>query len=58
MKYMRSSPQIPLSYYIKSYDIIPEEHVEPYNYSEASQDKDVELWQKAMNLEMESMYSN
>ena len=28
------------------------------NYNEAVQDKDATLWQKAMNTEMESMYSN
>ena len=31
---------------------------DPGNYNEAIQDKDATLWQKAMNTEMESMYSN
>ena len=31
---------------------------DPENYNEAIQDKDVTLWQKAINTEMESMYSN
>ena len=31
---------------------------DPRNYNEAVQDKDATLWQKAMNTEMESMYSN
>ena len=30
----------------------------PENYNEAIQDKDATLWQRAMNTEMESMYSN
>ena len=43
----------------ESSDLIPDEqHADPFNYNEALQDKDVELWQKAMNSEMESMYSN
>jgi hypothetical protein len=29
----------------------------PCNYNEAIQDKDATLWQRAMNIEMESMYS-
>ena len=32
--------------------------IEPKNYEETQTDIDVELWQKAMNLGMESMYSN
>ena len=31
---------------------------DPYNYNEAVQDKDATLWQRAMNAEIESMYSN
>ena len=31
---------------------------DPENHNEAVQDKDATLWQKAMNAEMESMYSN
>ena len=31
---------------------------DPSNYGEAIQDKDVTSWKKAMNTEMESMYSN
>ena len=43
----------------ESYDMIPDEqNTEPCNYNEALQDKDAELWQKAMQSEMESMYSN
>ena len=30
----------------------------PKNYNEVVQDKHATLWQKAMNTEMESMYSN
>ena len=38
---------------------IPEElETDPNNYGEAIQDKDVTFWQKTMNTEMESMYSN
>ena len=29
----------------------------PCNYNEAIQDKDATLWQRAMNIEMESIYS-
>ena len=29
----------------------------PCNYNEAIQDKDATLWQRAMNTEMESLYS-
>ena len=32
--------------------------MDPENYNEAIQDKDATLWQKVMNTEMESMYSN
>ena len=43
----------------KSYDMIPDElNAEPVNYNEALQDKDVELWKKAMKSKIESMYSN
>jgi hypothetical protein len=43
----------------ESFEMIPDDqHAEPCNYNEALQDKDVELWQKAMKSEMESMYSN
>ena len=43
----------------ESYDRIPDElDAEPVNYNEALQDKDAELWTKAMKSEMESMYSN
>ena len=38
--------------------ISTEQDQEPRNYIEALKDVDVELWHKAMNLEMESMYSN
>ena len=31
---------------------------DPRNYNEVVQDKDATLWQRAMNTEMESMYSN
>ena len=31
--------------------------MDPCNYNEAIQDKDATLWQRAMNTEMESMYS-
>ena len=43
----------------ESLDRIPEElDSEPGNYSEALQDKDANLWKRAMESEMESMYSN
>ena len=32
--------------------------MDPSNYNEAIQDKDVTSWKKTMNTEMESMYSN
>ena len=38
--------------------ILVEHDQESRNYEEAQMDIDLELWQKAMNLEMESMYSN
>ena len=38
--------------------ILNELSAKPINYNETLQDKDVELWKKAMKLEMESMYSN
>ena len=31
---------------------------DPENYNKAIQDKDATLWQRAMNIEIESMYSN
>ena len=31
---------------------------DPCNYNEVVQDKDATLWQRAMNTEMECMYSN
>ena len=31
--------------------------MDPCNYDEAIQDKDARLWQKAMKIEMDSMYS-
>ena len=38
---------------------VPEEpEMDPCNYYEAIQDKDVTLWQKAMKIDMESLYSN
>ena len=37
---------------------VPEDpKTDPTRYDEAIQDKDATLWQKAMNTEMESMYS-
>ena len=39
----------------ESYDMILDEAV---NYNEALQDKDGELWKKAMKSKIESMYSN
>ena len=37
---------------------VPEDpEMDPCNYNEAIQDKDDTLWQKAMKVEMESMYS-
>ena len=38
---------------------VPEDpETDPSNYNKAIQDKDATLWQKSMNTEMESMYSN
>ena len=39
-------------------EIPVELETDPSNYNEAVQDKDATLWQKAMNTEIESMYSN
>ena len=39
-------------------EISVELETDPENYNEVIQDKDVTLWQRAMNTEMESMYSN
>ena len=39
-------------------EIPMELETDPGNYNEAIQDKDATLWQRAMNTEMESMYSN
>ena len=39
-------------------EILKNPKTNPYNYNEAIQDKDATLWQKAMNTEMESIYSN
>ena len=37
---------------------VPEElKMDPCNYDEAIQNKDTTLWQKAIKIEMESMYS-
>ena len=38
-------------------EVLEEPEMNPWNYYEAIQDKDVTLWQKAMKIEMESMYS-
>ena len=37
---------------------LEEPETDPCNYNKAIQDKDVTLWQKAMNNDMESLYSN
>jgi hypothetical protein len=43
----------------ESSDLVSGEHDDdPRTYEEAIQDKDASLWQKAMDSEMESMYSN
>ncbi|KAH9704345.1 hypothetical protein KPL70_011418 [Citrus sinensis] len=43
----------------ETYTAISDEHVQdPISYNEALIDRDVEFWKKAMNQEMESMYSN
>ena len=39
-------------------EVLEEPEMNPCNYSEAIQDKDVALWQKAMKINMESLYSN
>ena len=43
----------------ESYDrILDELNLELVNYIEVLQDKDAELWKKAMKSDMESIYSN
>ncbi|KAH9705859.1 hypothetical protein KPL70_012033 [Citrus sinensis] len=43
----------------ETYTAISDKHVQdPTSYNEALIDRDVEFWKKAMNQEMESMYSN
>ncbi|KAH9679431.1 hypothetical protein KPL71_026128 [Citrus sinensis] len=43
----------------ETYMAISDEHVQdPTSYNEALIDRDVEFWKKAMNQEIESMYSN
>jgi len=43
----------------ESSDLVPGEHDDdPRTYEEAAQDKDADLWQKAIESEIESMYSN
>ena len=39
-------------------EISVELETDPENYNEVVQDKDVTFWQRAMNTEMKSMYSN
>lgn len=42
-----------------SFDAIPEKHeIDPMNYDKTMSDVDVYLWQKAMKVKLESMYSN
>ncbi|GAB2264731.1 hypothetical protein Droror1_Dr00028323 [Drosera rotundifolia] len=44
---------------VESFKTDPEDHdTDPFTYKEAIQDKDSKLWLKAMDSEMESMYSN
>ena len=38
--------------------VLEEPKMSPCNYNEAIQDKNATLWQRVMNTEMESMYSN
>ena len=38
--------------------VLEESKIDPCNYKKAIQDKDATLWQKAMNTNMESLYSN
>ena len=38
--------------------VLEEPKMDPYNYKKAIQDKDVTLWQKAMKIDMEPLYSN
>ena len=38
--------------------VLEEPEMDPCNYYEAIQDKDITLWQKAMKIDMESLYSN
>ena len=37
--------------------VLEEPETDPCNYNETIQDKDATLWQKAIKIEMESMYS-
>ena len=39
-------------------DVLEDPKIDPNNYNEAIQDKDVTLWQSTIKTEMESMYSN
>ena len=39
-------------------EILEDPEIDPCNYNEVIQDKEVTLCQKAMKIEMESMYSN
>ncbi|KAH9697541.1 hypothetical protein KPL71_023649 [Citrus sinensis] len=53
--------RLPVRYMLlgETYTAISDEHVQdPTSYNEALIDRDVEFWKKAMNQEMESMYSN
>ena len=38
--------------------VLEEPEMDPCNYYEAIQDKDVTLWRKAMKIDMDSLYSN
>ncbi|KAH9751653.1 hypothetical protein KPL71_014378 [Citrus sinensis] len=53
--------RLPVRYMLlgETYATISDEHVQdPTSYNEAIIDRDVKFWKKAMNQEMESMYSN
>ena len=45
------------SHFIDLDKVLEKPEMDPCNYNKAIQDKDVTLWQKAMKIEMESMYS-
>ena len=52
---MHKSGESLLDRFIGLEEVSEEPEMDPCNYNEVIQDKDVTLWQKAMNTEMESI---